>query len=70
MHPSCINPLVDRILAPFYNREGFCIDMNDYGYRVDENGDFLIEDCLKLMFATYYNTKQSVTGFGALFLNK
>ena len=44
--------------------------MNDYGYRVDENGDYLIEDCLKEMFATYYNTKQGATGFGALFTNK
>ena len=70
MSPSCINPLADRLLEPFYKHMGFCIDMNDYGYRVDENGDFLIEDCLNEMFATYYNTKQSVTGFGALFTNK
>ena len=36
---------------------GTCSDMNDLGYRVDENGDFLIDDCLKSMFANYYNTK-------------
>lgn len=44
--------------------------MNDLGYRRDENNDYLIEDCLKSMFANYYNTKQSVAGFGALFNNK
>jgi len=33
------------------------MDMNDLDYRVDENGDYLIEDCLDLMFATYYHTK-------------
>jgi len=44
--------------------------MQDLGYRVDDNGDFLIEDCLQSMFANYYNTKQSVTGFGGLFTNQ
>lgn len=68
--PSCINPLADKLLEKFYEREGFCSDMNDLDYRVDENGDYLIEDCLKSMFANYYNTKQSVAGFGALFTNK
>lgn len=68
-HPTCINPLADKLLKKFYEREGFCNDMNDLNYRVDENGDYLIEDCLKEMFANYYNTKQSVTAFGALFKN-
>jgi len=68
-HPSCINPLADRVLQKYYKKIGACSDMNDLGYRVDENDDYLIEDCLKLMFANYYNTKQSVTGFGALFNN-
>lgn len=68
--PNCINKYVDVLLKDLYEELGQCMDMNDLGYRVDENGDYLIEDCLKLMFATYYNTKQSVTGFGALFSNK
>mmetsp|Transcript_4594 Transcript_4594/g.6068 ORF Transcript_4594/g.6068 Transcript_4594/m.6068 type:complete len:229 (+) Transcript_4594:185-871(+) len=48
---------------------GWCRNMNDLGYRVDENGDFLMQDCVKEVFLSYYNTKQSVTGFGALFNN-
>jgi hypothetical protein len=45
-HPSCINPLADKILKPFYKMIGACNDMQDLDYRVDDNGDFLIEDCL------------------------
>jgi len=45
-HPSCINPIADKLLKRFYEKEGICADMNDLNYRVDENGDFLIEDCL------------------------
>jgi len=56
-HPSCINPIADKLLEPFYKKFGFCADINDLNYRVDENGDPLIEDCLKEMFANYYNTK-------------
>ena len=44
--------------------------MNDLGYRVDEKGDYLIEDCLKEVFLAYYNTKQSAAGFGAFFNNE
>ena len=68
-NPSCINPIADVLLKGYYNSIGQCNDMNDFGWRVDDNGDFLIEDCLQVMFANYYNTKQGVTGFGALFSN-
>ena len=68
-NPSCINPVVDELLSDFYDHMGWCKDMNELGYRVDENGDFLMEDCLQQVFLSYYNTKQSVTGFGALFNN-
>lgn len=69
-HPSCINPLADKLLKKWYESKNMCADMNDLNYRRDENNDYLIEDCLNEMFANYYNTKQSVNGFGALFTNK
>ena len=56
-HPSCINPIADELLKDYYSSLGKCNDMNDLNYRRDENNDYLIEDCLKEMFANYYNTK-------------
>ena len=56
-HPSCINPIADVLLKDFYALLGVCNDMDDLDYRVDDNGDYLIEDCLQEMFANYYNTK-------------
>ena len=70
MHPSCINPLADQILEPYYKSIGKCNDIQEMGYRVDQNGDFLLEDCLTKTFTSYYDTKQGVTGFGGLFTNK
>jgi hypothetical protein len=32
-------------MKPNYEALGFCVNMNWYGYRADENGDWLIEDC-------------------------
>ena len=47
-HPSCINPLADKLLSKLYEKMGGkCTDMNEFGYRMDDNGDWLIEDCLK-----------------------
>jgi hypothetical protein len=68
--PSCINYLVDMKLQPIYDKLGFCINMNDYGYRKDENDDFLIEDCQTKFFVTYYTSPQSMTAFDALYSNK
>lgn len=69
--PSCINPLADKLLKKYYEKLGYCsLDMNDLGYQTDENGDFVLEDCLKKVFVTYYNSKQAVVGFDALFRNK
>ena len=69
-HPSCINPLADHLLKDYYKSIGKCVDMNDLDYRRDENNDYLIEDCQKETFTSYYNTKQCVAGFGALFSNQ
>lgn len=70
LFPSCINYLVDMKLKPIYEKLGVCMDMNDYGYRKDENGDWLIEDCLNKFFAVYYTSTQSMTAFSALYDNK
>lgn len=59
-HPVCINFLVDRKLKPLYEKFDVCVNMNDYGYRTDENGDFLVEDCQQRLFALYYTSPQSV----------
>ena len=69
-NPSCINPVADIIFKDYYDSIGQCHDMNDYNYDTDDNGDFLIDQCLTVMFANYYNTKQGVTGFGGLFTNQ
>ena len=42
-NPSCINPIADMLLEPYYEATGQCYDMNDYGYDVDENGDYVID---------------------------
>ena len=68
--PYCINPLADTMLKDYYESEGICSDMNDLGYRKDENDDFVIEDCLKTIFARYYYTKQGQTAFDALYTNR
>jgi endoglycosylceramidase len=70
--PSCVSPTIDALLKPLYDFMGICLDLNDFGYRIDENGDPLIEDCLTVPggFGTFYDTKQGVNGFGALFENQ
>ena len=44
--PSCINENADFLLQDIYDQMGVCKDMKNFGYRVDENGDFEIQDCL------------------------
>ena len=66
----CINAFMDKILAPIYSSLGVCTDIESFGFRKDENGDPLIEDCQSRDFYTYYLTKQSINLFGALFTNQ
>jgi hypothetical protein len=44
----CIGPNSDKILAPIFKKFGFCKSMKDYGHRLDQNGNPLIEDCQKV----------------------
>lgn len=69
-HPACINWLLDKKLAPIYDKLGYCKDMRDYGYRLDENGWPLIEDCQTTFFIDYYTSPQSLQSFKALYDNK
>ncbi len=48
---------------------GICKSIKDYGYRMDTNGDPLIEDCQKNNFALYYPTAESISGFERLYHN-
>jgi len=66
----CINPWVDRLLKPLYNKLGVCTDIESFGFELDENDDPLIVDCQSRDFYTYYLTKQSMAAFGALFTNR
>ena len=43
--------------------------MYEYGFRVDENGDFLIEDCLQNNFFTYYSSPEGISAFYNLYQN-
>ena len=67
--PACINYILDQFLTPYYEKFNFCVDMEKYGYRKDENGDFVVEDCQSRNFAIYYTSPQSVQGFKALYNN-
>ena len=44
--------------------------MEKYNYRYDENGDPLIEDCLKTSFPLYYITPEVTSAFNNLYTNK
>ena len=66
----CINPIIDKLFQPVYDKFGVCKDMADYGYQLDENDDPIISDCNKVEFGIYYATKQSMAAFNALYTNK
>lgn len=69
-HPACINRLIDLKLKDVYDMLGYCKNIKDYGYRYDENGWPLIEDCQTVFFADYYTSPQSLQAFKALYDNK
>lgn len=68
--PYCINEFVDKWLKPIYDTFHICESIKDFGMRIDENGDPVIEDCQKHNFGLYYATKESFNAFDALFTNK
>lgn len=62
---TCDETIVPEVLELV----GACKSMKDYGYGVDENGDYLISDCQKTNFATYYSSPESVSAFNNLYQN-
>lgn len=66
----CVGEWADYIAKPVMNLFGACKSIKDYGFRTDENGFPLIEDCNKNSFFIYYTTPESWTVFRALWTNK
>ena len=52
------------------NHFGLCKHITDYGFRLDDNGDPLIEDCQTQNFGEFYTTKESFNLWQALYDNK
>jgi len=46
-----------------------CKPMSEYGFRYDDNGDPLIEDCQKNTFFIYYSSPEALTLFRAFYKN-
>lgn len=66
----CISEWTDYLLGPIFRKFNFCKPMDDYGWRKDEDGNPLIEDCQKVPFFNYYMTPESWTIFRELWTNK
>lgn len=66
----CFNEYADFVFGPIMKLLGFCKSMDDYGYRKDQDGNPLIEDCQTINFFDYYSTKESLTIFRELWTNK
>ncbi len=67
------NETLDHSCSEFYSPIlkllGLCKSINEYGFRRDENGYPLIEDCQKNNFAGYYTSPESISGFRNLYYN-
>jgi len=49
---------------------GACNNAASYNWRYDSDGNPLIEDCQKVMFANYYNMPETISLFDKLYDNK
>jgi endoglycosylceramidase len=57
-------------LPLFYYLFGLCKPMALYGHRLDENGNPLIEDCVKNSFVVYYSSPEANSAYDNLYTNK
>jgi len=70
-HPTCRSWGVDKLLHPIYEKFGICLSpVNDYKFKVDEDGNPLISECQTKDFAMYYTSPESLATFEGLYQNK
>jgi endoglycosylceramidase len=65
----CFGKYEDWLLAPLLKLGGACVPMDNYGYRKDEDGNPLIEDCQKVGFFMYYSSPEAFTLFRGFYNN-
>lgn len=68
--PPCVSSGTDWFFKPLLNMAGFCLSIQDFGYRLGDDGLPLVEDCQKVMFGEYYKTTETAALFEALYTNK
>jgi len=66
---NCLGTYTDKIMGPILRQFGACKPISSYGYKYDENGLPVIEDCQKTSFFMYYTSPESMTLFRALYNN-
>lgn len=66
----CFDPTLDFFLKPIYNLLGLCKTIKEAGYRHDEDGNPLIEDCQKKMFTLYYPNTDTLSIMRAVYYNR
>jgi len=66
----CIGENFDYMFGSIMEHYGFCKSIDDYGFRKDEDGNPVIEDCQTVQFFQYYTSPESWTIFRELWTNK
>lgn len=65
--------LTDKCEGPFggiFQMLGACNPFSELHYQDDQNGNPLLSDCAKKMFAWYYSTPEAADAFSRLYTNK
>jgi hypothetical protein len=65
----CFSAFADKFLGPIFRHFGGCKSMDSYGFRYDDKGLPLIEDCQKHTFFVYYTSPEALTLFRAFWFN-
>mmetsp|Transcript_12969 Transcript_12969/g.20090 ORF Transcript_12969/g.20090 Transcript_12969/m.20090 type:complete len:82 (+) Transcript_12969:398-643(+) len=66
----CLSKTEDKFFKPAMKALGLCKSMDDYGFRLDADGNPLVEDCQKNNFGIYYTSPESLTLFRAFYDNE